>query len=476
MITEVAGQYNAQDLENEVRLLWEKAGTYRKVRQLRVGGKKFFFVDGPPYTTGRIHLGTAWNKVIKDSVLRYKSMNCFEVKDRAGWDMHGLPIEVKVEESFGFRNKKDIEAYGVDKFIQRCKEFALRQKDDMTVQFKILGAWLDWDDPYMTLKNEYLEAAWWTLKKAHENNLLERGLRVVNWCPRCQTAIADSEVEYWDETDYSIYVKFPVIGEENTYIVIWTTTPWTIPANMAVAVNPTFQYSKVRAWKDGEAEILIMASDLVDSVLKIGRYQDYELLAELSALEMQGLLYTHPLLDLVPRQKDFSHGVYSADFVTAENTGCVHIAPGHGLEDYQLGLDHHLEIFCPVGEDGRYTAEAGEKYLGLYVKEADNEVISDLEERKLLLAQGRLTHRYGHCWRCKTPIIFIATSQWFLKISDLRDKMLDEVSKVTWYPEWAGSARFSDWISNARDWCISRQRYWGIPLPIWTCPVAAIWK
>ena len=470
MITEVAGQYNAQDLENEVRLLWEKAGTYRKVRLLRKGGKKFFFVDGPPYTTGRIHLGTAWNKVIKDSVLRYKSMNCFEVKDRAGWDMHGLPIEVKVEESFGFRNKKDIEAYGVDKFIQRCKEFALRQKDDMTVQFKILGAWLDWDDPYMTLKNEYLEAAWWTLKKAHENNLLERGLRVVNWCPRCQTAIADSEVEYWDETDYSIYVKFPVIGEENTYIVIWTTTPWTIPANMAVAVNPTYQYSRVRAWKDGEAEILIMASDLVDSVLKIGRYQDYELLAELSSLEMQELKYTHPLLDLVPRQKDFSHGVYAADFVTAENTGCVHIAPGHGLEDYQLGLDHHLEIFCPVGEDGRYTAEAGEKYLGIYVKEADNDVISDLEERKLLLAQGRLTHRYGHCWRCKTPIIFIATSQWFLKISDLRDKMLDEVSKVTWYPEWAGSARFSDWISNARDWCISRQRYWGIPLPIWTCP------
>ena len=471
MITEVARQYNAQDLENEVRKLWEKADTYRKVRALRVGGKKFFFVDGPPYTTGRIHLGTAWNKVIKDAVLRYKSMNSFEVKDRAGWDMHGLPIEVKVEESFGFRSKKDIEAYGVDKFIQRCKEFALRQKDDMTVQFKILGAWLDWDDPYMTLKNEYLEAAWWTLKKAHENNLLERGLRVVNWCPRCQTAIADSEVEYWDETDYSIYVKFQVLGEENTYIVIWTTTPWTIPANMAVAVNPSFQYSKVRAWKDGQADILIMASDLVESVLKVGRYKDYELLQTLSAKDMQELKYLHPLQNLVPRQKEIKHGVYAADFVTAENTGCVHIAPGHGLEDYQLGLDHHLEIFCPVGEDGRYTAEAGEKYQGLYVKEADGDVILDLEERGRLLAQGRLSHRYGHCWRCKTPIIFIATSQWFLRISDLRDRMLEEVSKVTWYPEWAGSSRFSDWISNARDWCISRQRYWGIPLPIWTCPV-----
>lgn len=470
MISEVAGQYNAQELENQIRSLWEKEETYRKVRMLRVGGKKFFFVDGPPYTTGRIHLGTAWNKVIKDSVLRYKSMNSFEVKDRAGWDMHGLPIEVKVEESFGFRNKKDIETYGVDKFIQRCKEFALRQKDDMTAQFKILGAWLDWDDPYMTLKNEYLEAAWWTLKKAHENNLLERGLRVVNWCPRCQTAIADSEVEYWDETDYSIYVKFPVIGEENTFIVIWTTTPWTIPANVAVAVNPTFQYSKVRAIKDGRAEILIMASDLVESVLKIGRYQDYELLGVLSAQQMQELKYNHPLGDMVPRQKEIVHGVYAADFVTAENTGCVHIAPGHGLEDYELGLNHHLEIFCPVGEDGRYTEEAGEKYRGEYVKEADGVVIADLEEKGRLLASGRLAHRYGHCWRCKTPIIFIATSQWFLRISDLRDKMLDEVARVTWYPEWAGSARFSDWINNARDWCISRQRYWGIPLPIWTCP------
>ncbi len=470
MISEVAGQYNARELENQIRSLWERDDTYHKVRQLRVGGKKFFFVDGPPYTTGRIHLGTAWNKVIKDSILRYKSMNCFAVKDRAGWDMHGLPIEVKVEESFGFRSKKDIEAYGVDRFIERCKEFALRQKDDMTAQFKILGAWLDWDDPYMTLKNEYLEAAWWTLKKAHEHNLLERGLRVVNWCPRCQTAIADSEVEYWDETDYSIYVKFPLLGEENTFIVIWTTTPWTIPANVAVAVNPSFQYSKVRAWKDGRPEILIMASDLVESVLKTGRYQDYELLGVLSAEQMQELHYEHPLGDMVPRQKEIVHGVYAADFVAAENTGCVHIAPGHGLEDYELGLNHHLEIFCPVGEDGRYTEQAGEKYQGLYVKEADSLVIADLEEKERLLSQGRLAHRYGHCWRCKTPIIFIATSQWFLRISDLRDRMLDEISRVTWYPEWAGSARFADWINNARDWCISRQRYWGIPLPIWSCP------
>ena len=469
MITEVPGQYNAHEIEDQVRERWEKQGTYRKVRQMRVGGKKFFFVDGPPYTTGRIHLGTAWNKVIKDAVLRYRSMCGFHIKDRAGWDMHGLPIEVKVEEALGFKSKRDIEAYGVDRFIQKCKEFALKQKDDMTSQFQALGAWLDWEDPYMTIKNEYIEAAWWTLKKAHQHHLLERGLRVVNWCPRCQTAIADSEVEYWDETDYSIYVKFPVQGEDGTYIVIWTTTPWTIPANVAVAVNPEFLYSKVRAWKEGGSEILFMASDLVEQVLKSGRYRDYEVLQTIAAEEMKDLEYDHPLADLVPRQKTISHRVYTADFVTAENTGCVHIAPGHGLEDFELGLEKGLEVFCPVGEDGRYTSEAGPKYQGKYVKEADGEILLDLEERRLLLASGRLTHRYGHCWRCKTPILFIATSQWFLRISDLRAKMLEEVSKVAWYPDWAGSARFSDWISNARDWCISRQRYWGIPLPIWTC-------
>ncbi|HWQ18789.1 MAG TPA: isoleucine--tRNA ligase [Methanotrichaceae archaeon] len=469
MITEVTGQYNAQEVEDQVRSLWEKTGAYSKVRALRVGGRKFFFVDGPPYTTGKIHLGTAWNKVIKDSILRYKSMNGFEVKDRAGWDMHGLPIEVKVEESFGFKNKKDIETYGVDKFIDRCKAFALSQKDDMTAQFKTLGAWMNWENPYMTLKNEYMEAAWWTLKRANERGLLERGLRVVNWCPRCQTAIADAEVEYWDETDSSIYVKFPVEGQPNTFIVIWTTTPWTIPANVGVAIHPTFEYSKVKAWKGGQADILIMASDLVESVLKEGRYVDYEVLEKLKAEDLTGLKYKHPLVDLVPRQSSIEHGVYVADFVTADNTGCVHIAPGHGLEDFELGMENEMDIFCPVGGDGRYTPEAGEKYESKYVKEADGEIILDLADRGLLLAQGKLVHRYGHCWRCKTPIIYLATSQWFLKISDLREDMLDEIAKITWYPEWAGSARFADWISGARDWCISRQRYWGIPLPIWIC-------
>jgi len=471
MISEVAGQYDAKEVEGRVRKFWEDRGIYALARTTRAGGRKFFFVDGPPYTTGRIHLGTAWNKIIKDSILRYKSMNGFEIKDRAGWDMHGLPIEVKVEEHLGFKSKKEIEIYGVDRFIDKCKEFALSQKDQMTEQFRTLGAWLDWEDPYMTLKDEYLEAAWWTLKKANERGLLERGFRVVNWCPRCETAIADAEVEYWEETDPSIYVKFPVVGEEKTFMMIWTTTPWTIPANVGVAVHPDFEYSRVRAWKDDPdgAEVLIIASPLVEGVLREGRYKGYEILDRLGGAELEGLEYEHPLADLIPAQGDIVHKIHLADFVTAENTGSVHIAPGHGLEDFELGVAEGMPIFCPVGEDGRYTAEAGEKYAGKYVRSANEEVNEDLAGRGLLLAEGEISHRYGHCWRCKTPIIFIATPQWFLKISDLREDMLQEIAKVKWYPDWAGSARFRDWISGARDWCISRQRYWGIPLPIWIC-------
>ncbi len=462
-----AGQYDAKSLEQNIRKFWEKIDAYSQVREQRFNGKKFFFVDGPPYTTGRIHLGTAWNKIIKDSILRYKSMKGFHVLDRAGWDMHGLPIEVKVEGVLGFTSKKDIEKYGVGNFVAKCKEFALSHRDEMTLQFQNLGVWLNWLDPYMTLRDEYIEAAWWTLKKAHEKKLLEKGLRVVNWCPRCETAIADSEVEYSDVSDPSVYIKFPIANQENTFIVIWTTTPWTIPANIAVAVHPSFEYVKVRAVKNGKEEILIVAHELLKNVLKQGRYQEHEVLETVLGEDLK-IEYKAPLGHKVPKQNEFPHNVYLADFVTAENTGCVHIAPGHGLDDFELGMKHKLPIFCPVGPDGRYTDEAGD-YKGMHVREANQVVLDDLSEKGLLLASGTISHRYGNCWRCKTPIIYLATEQWFLRITDIKEKMLDEISKVKWYPEWAGSARFADWVRGSRDWCISRQRYWGIPIPVWVC-------
>ena len=383
MLREVA-HYNAKQIEQRIQRLWDEIDAYVNVRKLREKGKKFFFVDGPPYTTGRIHLGTAWNKIIKDAILRYKSMKGFHVLDKAGWDMHGLPIEVKVEEILGFASKKDIESYGVRNFVNKCKEFALLHKDEMTKQFRNLGIWLNWKEPYMTLRDEYIEAAWWTLKKAYEKRLLEKGLRVVNWCPRCETAIADSEVEYWDRTDPSVYIKFPVKNKENTYIVIWTTTPWTIPANIAIAVHPSFEYAKLKAVKNGKEEILIMASQLVENVLKQGRYQSYEVLETMLGEELD-MEYIHPLIDKIPLQSSFKHNVYMADFVTAENTGCVHIAPGHGLDDFELGIKHNLPIFCPVASDGRYTKEAGE-YQGMHVREANKLIIKHLSEKHLLLA------------------------------------------------------------------------------------------
>ena len=465
----VDAQYDPKKIESSIMALWDEIDAYSKVREQRRGGKKFFFVDGPPYTTGKVHLGTAWNKVIKDSILRFKSMQGYHVRDRAGWDMHGLPIEVKVEGMLGFKSKKDIESYGVDKFVSKCEEFALSHKDEMTHQFESLGVWLNWKDPYMTLRDEYIESAWWTLKRAYERDLLERGFRVVNWCPRCETAIADSEVDYADRVDPSIFVKLPISGADNEFIVIWTTTPWTIPSNIAVAVHPSFEYARVRAVKEGVSEVLIVASELVESVLRAGRYTDYEILSTMLGEELEGTVYEHPLRDKVPKQNEFLHQVYLADFVTAESTGCVHIAPGHGMDDFLLGVEHDLPIFCPVDSAGVYTDEAGE-YAGLNVQgEANDLVISDLEERGLLLARGEITHRYGHCWRCETPIIYRATEQWFLRVSRLRDEMLEEITRVWWYPEWAGTARFRDWVSSVRDWCISRQRYWGIPLPIWVC-------
>ncbi|MDI3539633.1 MAG: isoleucyl-tRNA synthetase [Methanolobus sp.] len=469
MLEEITSQYSPEKLERKIQDFWEKSDAYSKVREHRRGGKRFFFVDGPPYTTGHIHLGTAWNKIIKDSILRYRSMNGYDILDRAGWDMHGLPIEVKVEGVLGFTSKKDIEKYGVGNFIEKCKEFALNQKDDMTEQFRMLGAWLDWKDPYMTLRDEYIEAAWWTLKRAQEKDLLEQGKRVVNWCPRCETAIADSEVEYSDRDDPSIFVKFRLKDEENAYVVIWTTTPWTIPSNIAVAVHPSFEYSKVKAkTSDGREEILIIASQLVEPVLKKGRYAGYEILGSMLGEDLTSLSYEHPLADKVPRQAAMEHNIYLADFVTAENTGCVHIAPGHGMDDFEVGLKNNLPIFCPVGSDGRYTEAAGD-YTGMHIRDANTTVIEDLKERGLLLARGKITHRYGHCWRCKTPIIYLATEQWFIKISDLKEQMLSEIQQVNWYPSWAGSARFRDWIEGARDWCVSRQRYWGIPIPVWKC-------
>ena len=464
---EVTANFDANSIEREVRDYWRTHETYQAVKQHRSAGKAFFFVDGPPYTTGHIHLGTAWNKILKDSLLRYHRMNGMNVIDRAGYDMHGLPIEVKVEQELGFVSKKDIEKFGIHHFIDKCRDFAVKNKKLMDAQFENLGVWLDFPNAYQTVKPEYIEAAWWTLARAEEKGMLERGTRVVNWCPRCETAIADAEVEYWDEKDPSVFVKFPLKGKTHEYLVIWTTTPWTLPANVAVAVAKEFEYARVLAKKGGTEECLWIAEPLVKSVLKRGRYQDFSILEKKTGADLAGWEYDSPLARQVPLQRDIAHKVVIADFVAMENTGMVHIAPGHGWDDYVLGTKEGLAIVCPVDGAGKFREEAGE-FSGQYVRDSNENVLVALGD--YLLSQETVVHRYGHCWRCKTPIIFRATSQWFLKASEMRELMLSEVAQVTWYPEWAGSARFYDWIKEARDWCISRQRYWGIPIPVWVCP------
>ena len=473
MIKQVPKSYDTKDLESKIVQYWTESKAYEYTRDARRNGKDFYFIDGPPYTSGRIHLGTAWNKILKDVVIRYLRMTDHNVRDQAGYDMHGLPIEVQVEKEMGFKQKQDIKNFGMEKFISKCREFALKHKDTMTVQFKSLGVWLDWEKPYITITNDYINSAWWTIKRAHEQELLTRAERVLTWCPRCETALAEAEVEYWDETDHSIYVRFPVMGKENEYILIWTTTPWTLPADLAVTVHPDFKYVRVKYKKGESEEIFILVENRVDDIKDIGGFDDYEILDRINGQDLEGIEYIHPLMEEVPfHQQDhdifYLHKVVLADYVTDDMTGCVHTAPGHGPDDFETGIRYGLPAFCPIDEAGVFTEEAG-KYAGKFTKDTDEQIIQELWDKGLMLWNGKVTHRYGHCWRCKMPITYRATKQWFLKVTKVRDRMLEEISRIRWVPEWAGSSRQYQWVENTRDWCISRQRYWGIPLPIWLC-------
>ena len=465
---DVADRYDPDAVEERVFDHWNETDAYRQAKKHRAGEEPFFFVDGPPYTSGAAHLGTTWNKTLKDAYIRYHRMQGYDVTDRPGFDMHGLPIETKVEENLGFENKKDIEAFGMEPFIEECKEYAEEQLDGLQADFESFGVWMDWENPYKTVSPEYMEAAWWGFARAAERGLVERGKRSITQCPRCETAIAKNEVEYHEVEDPSIYVKFPLAEQEGS-LVAWTTTPWTVPANAFVAVDENVTYQQVRAERDDESDVLYLAADVVEEVLQKGRYEDYEVLDEFAGSQMLGWEYDHPLAEEVPDHPDGDGAgqVYHADYVKVDRTGLVHSAPGHGQEDFERGQELGLDVFCPVGGDGVYLDAAGE-YAGEFVRDANEGIIADLDANGHLLASETYVHDYGQCWRCDTDIVFLATDQWFITVTDIKEELLASIEDSEWHPPEARNERFRNFVEDSPDWNVSRQRYWGIPVPIWT--------
>jgi isoleucyl-tRNA synthetase len=468
--------YDPDSLESTVEDYWDSVDAYEKTKEAHADDPTFYFLDGPPYVSGTTHLGTGWNKAVKDQMIRYLRMQGHQVTDRPGYDMHGLPIETKVEEDLDFETKTDIIEFGVEEFIEHCRKFANHYRNEMESDFKSLGVWMDWDNAYKTATTEYIEAAWWALDKINENGLVDPSDRVINWCPRCQTALADAEVEYEDIESPSIYVKFPLV-DDSASLVIWTTTPWTIPANQYAAVDADLQYARITATGADGAQELIVGQECVDHVVEAAGLSDVEVVETFPGEQLTGKKYTHPLESHLPKQtelheEDMVHRVYATDFVTADKTGIVHSAPGHGEEDYEFGKQEGFPVFSPVDDAGTFTDEAG-KYAGAEVTQGFDDgtanalVLDDLKANGTLLASGRTAHRYGHCWRCDTNIVLRATDQWFIRITDKQDVLLEQMDESEWYPQWGRDNRFRNWVEGARDWCISRQRYWGIPIPIW---------
>ncbi|MUV85651.1 isoleucine--tRNA ligase [Natronomonas sp. CBA1123] len=464
---EVDDQYDPDAVEARVFDHWDDVDAYDQTKERFADEEPLFFVDGPPYTSGAAHMGTTWNKTLKDAYIRHLRMRGHHVTDRPGYDMHGLPIETKVEEKLGFDNKKDIEEFGMENFIEECKTFADSQLEGLQDDFKSFGVWMDWENPYKTVSPEYMEAAWWGFEQAHERGLVTQGKRSITQCPRCETAIAKNEVEYHTAEAPSIYVKFPLRNREGN-LVIWTTTPWTIPANTFVAVDEDVTYAEV----EYDDEILYLASDVVDDVMgRVGAEpEDYTVLEELPGSDLIGWEYDHPLAEEVPdhAQAEGSQQVYHADYVEVDRTGMVHSAPGHGEEDFERGQELNLEIFCPVASDGVYTAEAGD-YEGEFVRDANDDIVADLRSNgHLLLSESGHTIDEGQCWRCDTDIVRIVTDQWFITVTDIKDELLSNIEDSEWHPQEAREGRFRKFVENSPDWNVSRQRYWGIPIPIWT--------
>ncbi len=462
MYKKVSTNLDSVEREKEVIEFWKKNDIFKKSLKIREGHPTFMFYDGPPTANGKPHIGHIETRVFKDVIPRFWTMKGYEVPRKAGWDTHGLPVELEVEKMLGINGKPQIEKYGVEPFIQKCKESVWKYKHEWEQMSDRVGFWADMDDPYVTYHDDYIESEWWALKEIHKKGLLYKGHKIVPYCPRCGTSLSSHEVAqgYKDVRETSCIARFKVKNEENTYILAWTTTPWTLPSNVALCVNPKETYVKIKA-EDGKKYIL--AEALVPSIIK----GEYEIITKYIGDELYGTEY-EPLYNFAKPEKKAWY-VIADNYVTlTDGTGVVHIAPAFGEDDSRVGKDNDLPFVQLVDEQGNFSKETG-KWAGTFVKDADKLVLKDLEDRGLLFAALPYEHSYPFCWRCDTPLLYYAIDTWFIKMSALRDRLVANNNTVNWMPENIKDGRFGNFLENVIDWGLSRSRYWGTPLPVWEC-------
>ena len=448
-------------LEKEIANLWTARNVIKKNFDMNQDGEYFTFYDGPPTANGRPHVGHVLTRVMKDIIPRYKVMKGYKVIRKAGWDTHGLPVELEIEKKLGISGKEQIEEYGVEKFVKECKESVFTYVSMWEKMTNQIGYWVDMENPYVTYHNPYIESVWWALKQMWDKGLLYEGHKVMPYCPRCGTALSSHEVAqgYKDVKDLTCVAKFKVVGEDNKYILAWTTTPWTLPSNLALCINKAYTYIEAKV---GD-EILVLAKDLADKVLG----EDYEVVREFPGTELLGTKYEQlmPFGKVEGKAFEVIHG----DYVTlSDGTGIVHIAPAYGEDDSLVAKANGITFINLVDREGKFVEEVT-PWAGKFVKKCDESICKWLEENNKLFKSEKHLHSYPHCWRCDTPLLYYPKESWFVAMTTLRDKLLENNNKINWYPDNIRTGRFGKFLENVIDWGISRDRYWGTPLPIWGC-------
>jgi len=447
-------------LEQRVREYWQKHNLAQKSVDFREGNPQFVFYEGPPTANGKPGIHHVMARTLKDVVCRYKTMSGFQVKRKAGWDTHGLPVEIEVEKLLGLEDKRGIEEYGVEEFCKKCRESVFSYEKLWREMTELMGYWIDLDDPYITLSNNYIESVWWILNDFFNRGLIYKAHKIVPYCPSCGTPLSSHEVAqgYKDVEDPSVYVKFKALDEENTYYLAWTTTPWTLISNVALAVNPDELYVKVL---HQEQQLILAKARL--SVLG----EDVEILAEYLGKDLERRAY-QPLFTFVEADKPAWY-IGLADYVTmSDGTGIVHTAPAFGQDDYSLGRKYDLPFIQPVDAEGKFS-ELVTPWAGVFVKAADKDIIRHLKESGNLYRREQVKHSYPHCWRCSSPLIYYARESWYIRTSDFKQQLIENNAKIKWYPSFVGEKRFGEWLENNVDWALSRDRFWGTPLNIWVC-------